>query len=350
MLGDSATVVGFGLRSCYPGSTLAEVLSALAPRLRSADLAIGNLECPITNQGVGSSRWARNQMRGEVEYAQVLRNAGFSAIGIANNHAVQHGEEGFAATVAALRAAGLLVLGLRGRAPWLAEPATVQARDGSSVAVLGYSWRPRQYGSGPPPYAEVDPPGVLGDIGRARASHDSVVVSLHWGEEFVNQPSVDEVAFARAMTEQGADLVLGHHPHVVRPVERFGGSIVAFSLGNAVSDMAWMDPLREGLLLETELDPRAGPVTLTRMYSDERYRVRLGGETGMAFPPPLAPLDTEAYSAACQAGIARQRAASYRYTLKNGYRFPPAVLATLVVQTLRNKLGLATTPGPDRTE
>ena len=202
MLGDSSITVGFGVHARYPSSQLGQLFTELAPRLRGADVAIGNLECALTPVGVGASRWARDQMRGDEAYARVLSDAGFTAIAVANNHAVQHGDAAFERTVAVLRAAGLLVLGVRGSRRGTANQSTYSNGD-ESVALLAYSWRPRQYGAGPPPYAEVHEAAVLADVARARATHTSVIVSLHWGVEFVTQPSTAEVAFAHEAGRDG---------------------------------------------------------------------------------------------------------------------------------------------------
>lgn len=338
MLGDSAITVGFGVRSRYPGARLSEVFEGISARLKAADLAIGNLECPLTPVGLGGSRWARDQMRGDAAYARVLREAGFTAITVANNHATQHGEAGFAATVGALRAEGLLVAGLRGTPPWQAEPATYTHPDGGSVALLAYSWRPRQYGEDMVPFAEVTASGVLADVARARESYDSVIISLHWGEEFVDQPSTEEVGFAHALADQGADLLLGHHPHVVRPVERRATAVIAYSLGNAVTDMVWLDSLREGVLLETTLTPRPEELRLTPITMDSLYRSRLGEPASDGAAETIAALDAGAYRAAHEFGLAEQRGAAYRYAARNVVRYPPLVLATLVGTTVRNRL------------
>lgn len=338
MLGDSSNTVGFGVHSQYGGARLTELFAELSPRLRAADLAIGNLECPLTGRGAGQTAWARDQMRGDPADARVLREVGFTAISVANNHAMQHGDAGFAETVSALRSAGILVLGLRGEVPWHAQPVIYSHADGQSLALLAYSWRPRQYGNGPPPYAEVDEEAVLADVARARASYDGVIVSLHWGVEFVDRPSVSEVGFAHAIADVGADLVLGHHPHVVRPVERRARTVIAYSLGNCVCDMLWQEPLRRGFLLETELAPTAVSVRLTDTRVDDRYRVRLVGDSVREVQEgTVKGLEMAEYHARTSSGLRRQRVAAYSYAARNLLRFPPAILSTLFATTAANK-------------
>ncbi len=338
MLGDSAITVGYGLRSAYPGHSLSSALSGLSPRLRAADVAIGNLECVLTDAGVGSSRWARDQMRGDPSYARVLRDTGFTALSVANNHALQHGELGFQSTVAALRSEGLLVVGLRGTEPWHATPAMFSDSQGAVVAILGYSWRPRQFGEGRAPYADVQRHRVLEDVSRARDTCDSVIVSLHWGEEFVGQPSSDEIEFAHALVEHGADLIIGHHPHVVRPVELRGTAVIAYSLGNGATDMLWQDVLREGILLEVELGPRPTNLRLTSTSVDPHYQVHLRNQNPDLVRSSVSASSDEDYRAAARSGLARQRVAAYRYAIRNAYRLRPSVVASLFAATVANKV------------
>ena len=336
MLGDSANTVGFGVNSRYPGATIAQVFTELTTRLEGADIVLGNLECPLSPAGVGESAWARDQMRGDAAYAAALRTAGFTSISIANNHAMQHGESGFAATVGALREAGLHIVGVRGSPPWACEPVRTVTAAGTSIVLLGYCWRPRQYGEGPPPFADASLDGVLGDIERAAATTDVVIVSLHWGDEFVSQPSETDVLAARSMIAAGASCLVGHHPHVTRPVVMLDDQPVAYSLGNAVSDMLWMPALREGFLLDAVLGSEQTTMRVTRLLTDAEYRIRVGEDVRFR-ADALAPLDAREYSDAVQQGLSEQRAAQYAHLLRNSTRLAPGVLKTLVTTSARNK-------------
>jgi gamma-polyglutamate biosynthesis protein CapA len=336
MLGDSAITVGFGMRSRYPGKSIEAVFQALSPRLQAADIAIGNLECPLTRSGIGKSRLLRDQMRGEVAYAAALKAVGFTALAIGNNHAMQHGEEGFASTVSALRAAGLEVLGLRGVGGWHCEPVVHNSEGGRTTCLLAYSWRPRQYGYGDPPYAEVNPDHVIADVKRARANHSAVIVSIHWGVEFVPLPSEPEQQFAYRLCGAGADLILGHHPHVIRPVEQHGSSFIAYSLGNCATDMLWQEELRVGLLLEARLEPRPVALGLTTLRAQDDLRVRLG--PAAAITEAVAALNLDAYFDRSAAALRRQRMAAYKYLAANIHRYPPVVLTQLLASTFGNKI------------
>jgi poly-gamma-glutamate synthesis protein (capsule biosynthesis protein) len=335
MLGDSATCVGFGFRSRVSARSLADGLARL-PELRAADVGFGNLEACLSDAGWHDRGWTGAQMRGRPEYARVLADAGFTVLNVANNHATQHGAAAFTESVARLQDAGLAVCGLRGTAPWSSEPVRLAVR-GARLGILGYCFRPRQYGAAQPGYAEGTPEEVVADVRRLAAEGRAVVVSLHWGEEFVPVPSTHEVQIGRAIVDAGAAVVLGHHPHVSRPVESYRGAIIAYSLGNLAADMIWYAPLRHGLMVDCAVGGGAvDPVRVARHYVDDRFLPQptdavplQGAVTGLG--------DAE-YRDEVRRTIARQRGALYRYTLRNLWRFSPRVFAAMAGRTLANKL------------
>jgi len=262
---------------------------------------------------------------------------------------MQHGIDAFQDSVDAVRRAGISICGLRGIAPWASSPISVLAA-GRRVGVLGYCLRPRQYGVDALPYAEGSPETIRADVARLRHETDAVIVSLHWGEEFVPLPSSEETVFARSLVDAGASIVLGHHPHVVRPVEAYREGIIAYSLGNLVGDMVWYTPFRAGAILTVALDgavARRAVVHGTSLRFD--YRPRLTGvRAAPVSPAELTSLEPTAYARAIRQTWRRQRLAAYWYTVSRPWRFPPRILAQLVVRTLRNKVAAlaSTTTGP----
>jgi poly-gamma-glutamate synthesis protein (capsule biosynthesis protein) len=340
-LGDSPICVGFGFRSVHSsGDELAKALEAVRPQLRGADVVFGNLECTISEQGLAPSRWRSVQMRGRPAFARALRDAGFNVLNVANNHASQHGEATFRETVQLLRAQGISCCGIRGTGLWRAEPVELVTRHGARVGVLGYSRRPRQYGQGTPPYAEGTDDEICADVRRLKTSVPRVIVSLHWGEEFVTQPSRAEVGFAHRVIEAGASLVLGHHPHVLRPVQQLAAGVIAYSLGNFVGDMIWCAGFRLGAILRCKLaQDSATVVEITHTFIDDAFRPSADGE----WVPELVRsriegLDADAYRREARRTVRSQRFAAYRYAAANALRYPPSVLAQLVAGTVRGKL------------
>lgn len=338
LLGDTPTCVGFGFHSRYPRDA-SPAFSSLAPLLQRGEIVIGNLESVLARAGLGATRYQSDEMRGDPEYASNLRVAGFTAMSIANNHAMQHNIAAFESTVASLEAAGIKCVGLRGTNAWCAEPVVQTTRNGLRVGMLGYSWRPRQYDTGDPPYAEGDVEAVVRDVARLRLSTDAVVVSLHWGDEFLNLPSVAEVAAARRIIDAGASVIVGHHPHVVRPVERYRDGIICYSLGNFVSDMIWQPALRSGAVMECKLS-RGGvsDVGISGIRVDDAFRAKRDALPIELGEDPVRGLAEADYRAQVARSVRRQRLAAYAYAARNIGRYPPAVLGQLVARTLRNKV------------
>jgi len=337
MLGDSPIAAGYGFHSQYPGSAARDALAGLRPAFIGADVVIGNLEVQLTRGGLGTTRLARNMMRGDPEYAQLLRDVGFDVLAVANNHAMQHGPEAFAETVATLRAAGIAVAGLRGEEPWTAAPVYYATRSGAVVGILAYSFRPRQYGTGEPCYATGSEALVLEDVARLRAQVEHVVVSIHWGEEFTDQPSAAEVRFADELVRAGAKLLLGHHPHVARPVVTREDGCIAYSLGNAISDMVWRSEFRHGLALRCRLGQTVPQVELLSIVTDRRYRVHVERSSACTVAPDLIPgLQETEYQEAIAESMRRYRRSALWHMLRNVWRSPPSLTIELFSEKARN--------------
>ena len=340
-LGDSAIRAGFGFRTAYPsGDQFARALEDVRPQFADADVVFGNLECTLSEQGLVPSRWRSVQMRGHPGFAEALRATGFNVLNVANNHANQHGDAAFHETVELLRAQGISACGVRGKSPWHSEPVSLVTRDGSRVGVLGYSRRPRQFGDGTPPYAEGSDDVICADVRRLKATVPQVIVSLHWGEEFVTKPSQAEVGFAHRLFDAGASLVLGHHPHVLRPIEESPKGVVAYSLGNFVGDMVWYSDFRRGAILRCTLGDDAVAVErVTGTFLDESFRPRLVADSlPDVVRTPIAGLDADAYGHEVRRTVRLQRLAAYRHAAVNAWRYPPKILAQLVAGTVLNKV------------
>ncbi len=294
------------------------------------------------------------QMRGQPSYVAALRNAGFGMLSVANNHSMQHGAEAFLETVEMLRSAGIGVCGLAGSSFRTALPEVV-VRNGLTVAFLGWSLRPRQYFVADPLYAEGCAESMLQDVRDARKSHDCVVVSLHWGDEFIERPSPKEIEFAHDIMSAGADLIIGHHPHVLRGCERCGRGWIVYSLGNFLSDMIWSDRLRESAIVACRLTPDgvAGLEFLPARIADDNRPVLLDGENAAdvkrrlaALSEDIVRLSAEAmseegatrYREAAQRALAEERRRSRLYFLKRARHVPFGILVQQLSTFVRNRV------------
>ena len=220
----------------------------IAPVFSGHDLVVANLEGPLTEHP--SEATARHLVfTFDPALAPVLRRAGFTTLGLANNHTFDFGPEGLTSTRKTLADAGLSAYGDPRNASDLSTIATV---DGLRVALVGYS----QFGG--------DVSAVTAEIARVRSLADYVIVSPHWGTEYDLRPTMFERVTARAFVAAGADLVAGSHPHVVQPSETVDGKSVWYSLGNFLFDQEGSAATRVGLALDVTLTrDGTGPVTAT---------------------------------------------------------------------------------------
>ena len=158
---------------------------------------------------------------------------------LANNHAMDYGQAGLDQTLGTLQAIGIETVGAGASQEMARRPAVVEL-NGLKVAVLGYAaarWNGSEDVPATDRVAWAYPDAVRADVEAVREEVDLVIVQLHAGTEYATEPSPDQVRFARAAIDAGADLVVGHHPHVTQTVERYKGGLIVYSLGDALFDI-----------------------------------------------------------------------------------------------------------------
>ena len=210
-------------------------LQAVTPILQAPDVTFGNLEGVLLDGGEPVKQCKDKRIcflfRSPTRYAAYLQRAGFDVMSLANNHARDFGEEGRSSSMAALDALGIHHSGREGTtASWIAN--------GRRVALVAFA---PNVGAN-----QLNEPEVARAlVSQLAATHDIVIVSFHGGAEgngaevlpfaremFAGEDRGNVVEFAHAMIDAGADLVLGHGPHVVRPMEIYRDRLIAYSLGN----------------------------------------------------------------------------------------------------------------------
>ncbi len=206
--------------------------SAAVKDLLAADIVFGNLETPVTTRGAKTVKtW---NFRAKPAMLKIVSAAGFTVLNIANNHVWDYGLDGFEDTLKALDKEGWEYVG-GGRDRDAAEKVRLIEFEGLTVGIVGLtSTHPEAA------WAGKKKPGVaysdfarMGEIvGRAKAQCDVLVVSFHGGTELAEDPNEIQKAVAHAAVDAGADLFLGHHPHVLQPVELYKGKPILYSLGN----------------------------------------------------------------------------------------------------------------------
>lgn len=220
------------------------IFSCIDPVLRGADVVVGNLEGPITStssRSVGSTVGGRNNymFTFATSTAQMLYEHNIRIVNLGNNHILNFGMEGLAATTEALRGAGVGYFGDPGR-----QSVAGRRFGGVSIAFINYNefeW-------------SSTASTTIAQIQAARESGEIPVVYTHWGIEYATTSPARIQALAHRFVDAGAEIVIGSHPHVVEEHEIYNGKTVYYSLGNFIFDQYWSDDVRHGLLLRVVFD------------------------------------------------------------------------------------------------
>ncbi|MGD0832322.1 MAG: CapA family protein [Terracidiphilus sp.] len=277
------------------------LFSDVSDVFKSVDFGFVNLETPVAPaHSHGSKPFLFDA---PVVLLDALKANGIKIVSFANNHVMDQGWAGFTETREHLRDEGLLFAGSGDTAQQTWQPAIAEA-NGIKVGWLGMTrWLngnrnpdkddqpkvnffpyPNESGGAPQSdKASLDEAGVLEAIKKARAQCDLLVVSIHWGIEYAPAPRPEDVETAHKMLEAGASVIVGHHPHVLQPVETYRtadgrDAVIFYSLGNFLSNQS--RSYVDGLMPDKEGDPRDEMIGLfsavRKDYGPAGVRVELG--------------------------------------------------------------------------
>jgi hypothetical protein len=226
-----------GPRGILPPDDGRGLFAGISPHLRGGDITFGNLEGPLLDEGeAGKCRETESpwcfEFKMPTRYSLHLKEAGFTVLSIANNHTLDFGMEGIKSTLETLALIGIQPLGGKAVAEMNVK--------GKRIALVGFSYRLSPYSWS---LLEINRGKEI--ISKLKESHDLVIVSFHGGAEgkialqvineneiFLGEDRGNVMLFSRSVIDAGADLVLGHGPHVLRALEIYKNKLIAYSLGN----------------------------------------------------------------------------------------------------------------------
>jgi len=229
----------------------------IADYLKRADIVFGNLEGVISDKGikVGSIY----SFRSDPKAIEGLISAGFNVLSVANNHAFDYSREALEDCLARLNKAGISFVGA-GFTENEAYSPLIKEVDGVKIAFLAYAdlgpeiWRATGENSGIAWISQNDIEKIKQDIKSAKEKSDVLIVSLHSGEEYQKTPSQFQIDFSKMATDAGADLLVGHHPHVVQPNEKYQNGWIFYSLGNFVFDQGFSEETMQSQIIELSIE------------------------------------------------------------------------------------------------
>jgi len=218
----------------------------LAP-LKEADILFANLEGDVSD--VGNNVGSKYSFRMKPEVLPAIKQAGFNVLSFANNHVGDWNVAAFTDTLNRLAQTGLYPIGA-GINKTAATSPTVIEKNGIRFGFLGFS------DVGPNWLAATENPGILlaSDpnlntiIANAKTTCDVLIVSFHWGIEYQPIHNTRQEYLAHLAIDNGADLIIGHHPHVIEDIETYKDKPIVYSLGNFIFDQYFSKETMEGML------------------------------------------------------------------------------------------------------
>lgn len=350
-LGDHPVRAGYGMRKTFRRAEY-KVLDEVASVLKDSDITIGNLETVTSNHGLRKFWLPSYEMRGEPAYIRYLQAAGIDLVGVANNHSMQHGEAAFKDMLEQVRDEHIAVIGYEE-----GKDKTVTHRfmheDGIESLFFSVSTRPEEWAENPEvvPYSlRTNPDELIKEVERLRQSCTGFLIcSIHWGLEFLDYPGPDQVELGHRLIEAGVDLVLGHHPHVLQPVERYRNGLIFYSLGNFVFDL-WPEKMKLSAIARVTLHKdREHEFSWEALEIGNDLIVRKADHIGSGKIASLLswkrfqemdnkPQDQEDYKSRYAAERRHFRYDSYRYFVRNVFRYPPWFLVQSLGRTVIRRL------------
>ena len=221
-------------------------IEQLSGFFRESDFSLVNLESSLSSD---KDFVLENAFIGHSEFGEILKQSGVSHINMANNHVLEHSKDFYDQTISQLQDLGLEVIGnTQNGKPEIVISEKNGLRIGfASMNAIHDHFIENTYAC----LTDDNIAYVLDEMEKAKVNFK--ILSFHWGDEYIHLPSPEQIRLGRMAIDKGADIVHGHHPHVIQPVEKYKNGYILYSLGNFVFDAFWSKAVRNGLVITVSL-------------------------------------------------------------------------------------------------
>lgn len=223
-----------GVRFMTDFSGLDYPYSKVSSTLKESDITFGNLECPLTYGGTPAQK--NILFKADPENAKALYAAGYDVLSISNNHMMDYRVTGMEDTIKALSNNNILPVDNR---------LTVIERQGIRIGFIGYTFFMKE---------DIDSEALKNQIQKARLECNFLVISFHTGLEYNPYPTEMQREYSHLFIDSGADMVVGHHPHVLQGMERYKEKYIFYSLGNFIFDRQLQEGTDKSVILSVKID------------------------------------------------------------------------------------------------
>jgi poly-gamma-glutamate capsule biosynthesis protein CapA/YwtB (metallophosphatase superfamily) len=273
------------------------IFIGILPILQKSTFVVGNLENPLTK--VNDPQNKTYTFKGDPEWAGSLRKAGFTHLDVANNHTYDQGENGFIETIESLKAAKICPVGAIEHDLQI-NPALLTFSGDTCALFASNLIRPEVNEH---PLDTIGPCRKTADslssiIKHYRSEHRGhiIIILLHWGREHDKSISSEQRNAAYSLVDAGTDIVIGHHPHILQPIEIYHNKPIIYSLGNFVFDQALPTAIKS---MAVQLRIENGKVNKIKIFPIEIARGIPSRTSRSDFVMPLIPQNGESLFKVC---------------------------------------------------
>ena len=253
MLGEGPYYLDRGVRTAIVRHGPEHPFIAVRHVLRDADIVLGNMEVACSTAGETSALRSRT-FRGPDNGAAALALGGFTVVSLANNHFLTHGHEAARDSYERLVLSGIVPVGWQPDVGSSDVSTEILSVGGHRVAIVALCDEPTTlpHGSKRVDFPSVQDEQVLRKIRALKDAGNLVLLTVHWGAEYVQVPEPRQTRLAKAWVDSGADCVLGHGPHVLQGYEWHNGRPIVYSMGNFLFDQHFWDRTRTSAIIRLE--------------------------------------------------------------------------------------------------
>jgi poly-gamma-glutamate synthesis protein (capsule biosynthesis protein) len=226
------------------------------PYLQESDYVTGNFEHPVVLSNHYDKIDKFIHLKTEAESVEVLERMNFTNVTLANNHTLDYGAPGLEDTIQTFEHSTVDFIGA-GRNLNDAKEISYEKVNGITIATLGFSdsyvkgFRALDDRGG---ILVADPDLFMPLVNEAKEQADLVIVHMHWGQEYDSNAHPRQIDMGKAIADAGADIIIGHHPHVLMSVDVYNDTLIMYSLGNFIFDQGW-SRTRDSVLAQYQLEP-----------------------------------------------------------------------------------------------
>ena len=275
-----------------------KMIDLVKPIISSYDLAFYNQESILGGTNLGLSSYPRFNSPKEV--GDAFLDAGFNLVSLANNHTLDMGEKGIISSLDywdKKEEEGIMTAGSYSSFEDR-DKVVIMEKNGITYALLSYTTNTN--GLNRPKGKEYllnvyDPDQVKKDIERLRDKVDLLMVAMHWGEEYTHTPTSEQVEIANYLASLNVDIIIGHHPHVIQPIDFIGKTMVIYSLGNFIASQGTYEARHVGLMASVKVHKKTvdgvSEITLLEPTADLEYMYSIRSGANSAYGYELIPFD-----------------------------------------------------------